>query len=228
MSKKLAVAYIRVSTDHQDLGPDAQAESIREWAEKRGVEVVAEFREVVSGKTEIKDRPQMTAALAAIGALDADFLLVAKRDRLARSVVQCGIAEQLVKMMGARLIGVDDPNGDNDGPEAELMRVILDAFAAFERARLAIRVKEALAIKRGRGELIGQLSYGYRLAADEKTLVPDEVEHPNVLKILKWHRDGHGLRAICRKCADDKIFSRAGLVFEPQQIKRIIHREVAK
>lgn len=229
MAKKLAVAYIRVSTKEQELGPDAQAETIRVWAAAHNVEIVAEFREVCSGKTEIQTRPQAMAALAAIGVWDADYLVVAKRDRIARSVLQACIAEQLAKMAGARLISLDDSGHMSDSSEADLFRVILDAVAAFERARNSMRVKEALSIKRGRGELVGQLSYGYRLLGDkQKTLVPDEVEYPCVVKIMEWHKAGFSLRAICRKCEEARIFSRTGLVFEPQQIKRIINREVAK
>ena len=35
-----AVACLRVSTDRQDLGPDAQRESIRRWARARGVTII--------------------------------------------------------------------------------------------------------------------------------------------------------------------------------------------
>jgi len=227
---KLAVAYIRVSTAEQELGPEAQAESIRVWAAEHDVEICGEFRDVCSGTIEVHLRKGFTGALAAIATMDADFLVVAKRDRLGRMVVHCAVAEQLVRSMGARVVSADDPGGLKEGPEVDLIRTILDANAQFERARLAVRVKEALAIKRGRGELIGQLSYGYMRHPDpkNKVLLPHPTEHEAVKKILAWHKKGLGLRAICRKCEEERILSRTGLVFEPQQIKRIISRELSK
>ncbi len=37
----IAVAYLRVSTDEQRLGPEAQRASIEAWAKREGVAVVA-------------------------------------------------------------------------------------------------------------------------------------------------------------------------------------------
>ena len=37
-------------------------------------------------------------------------------------------------------------------------------------------IKSALAVKKARGEMTGAAPYGYRVAEDGKTLVPDERE----------------------------------------------------
>jgi DNA invertase Pin-like site-specific DNA recombinase len=59
------VSYLRVSTDGQGrsgLGLEAQRQAVAAYVTQAGGEVVAEFREVESGKR--ADRPQLAAALA--------------------------------------------------------------------------------------------------------------------------------------------------------------------
>jgi len=53
-----AVAYLRVSTDRQELGPEAQRAAIEAWATREGVTVAAWHVEAgVSGAAPIADRP---------------------------------------------------------------------------------------------------------------------------------------------------------------------------
>jgi hypothetical protein len=62
-----AVAYLRVSTDDQALGPEAQRAAIEAWAAARGVAVVAWFCDQgVSGAAAIDKRPALLDALAAL------------------------------------------------------------------------------------------------------------------------------------------------------------------
>lgn len=80
-----AVGYIRVSTDEQVNGPKAQADALAAWCARNGVELVAVHHDHgVSGGAELDKRPGLLAALDELER--GDVLLVAKRDRLARSV----------------------------------------------------------------------------------------------------------------------------------------------
>jgi len=79
------VSYLRVSTDGQGrsgLGLEAQRQAVAAHVTQAGGEVVAEFREVESGKR--ADRPQLAAALASCRTRRA-VLVIAKLDRLARN-----------------------------------------------------------------------------------------------------------------------------------------------
>lgn len=62
----VAVAYLRVSTQEQDLGPEAQRAAISSWAECQGVRVVSYFEDRVSGGTKVEDRPAMLEAFGAL------------------------------------------------------------------------------------------------------------------------------------------------------------------
>ncbi len=74
------------------------------------------------------------------------MLLVAKRDRLARDVVVAAMVDRLAERHGARVLAADG-TGNGDGPEAMLMRGIVDVFAQYERALIRARTKAALAVK---------------------------------------------------------------------------------
>src|SRR5689334_12352699 len=101
----LAVAYVRVSTDEQRLGPEAQRAAIDAWAAREGVAVVAWHVDAgVSGGSDLADRPSLIAALGALRAHRAGVLVIAKRDRLARDVAVAATIERAAKACGAKVM----------------------------------------------------------------------------------------------------------------------------
>jgi DNA invertase Pin-like site-specific DNA recombinase len=162
---KKVVGYVRVSTDEQALGPEAQKVAIREWCRANGVVLVAVHEDLgVTGATPVEKRPGLNAALDSLAVACAGVLLVAKRDRLARDVVIGAVAERLVERLGARVLSADG-TGNGDGPEQQLMRHLINAFAEYERMVIGARTKAALHVKKRRGERIGAVPLGYRLSA---------------------------------------------------------------
>jgi DNA invertase Pin-like site-specific DNA recombinase len=84
------VVYLRVSTSEQaasGLGIQAQRATAQTYAARKGPTIVDELcEEGISAKT-LSGRPGAVAALAAVRDRKAAGLLVAKMDRLSRSVV---------------------------------------------------------------------------------------------------------------------------------------------
>src|SRR5580658_1176786 len=81
------VAYVRVSTDDQadsGAGLAAQRGAVAAEARRRGWTLVALHEDALSGKS--LDRPGLAAALAAVEAGEAAGIVVAKLDRLSRSL----------------------------------------------------------------------------------------------------------------------------------------------
>src|SRR4051812_6671827 len=100
----LAVAYLRVSTDEQRLGPEAQRAQITTWATREGVTVGAwDVDQGVSGGADLGNRPGLIGALGELRALGAGVLVVAKRDRLARDVGVAAAIERATEASGARV-----------------------------------------------------------------------------------------------------------------------------
>jgi len=110
------VAYRRVSSAEQAdaYGPDAQARDVRAYAASRGLEVVADYFEDVSGTTPLDDRPGLRDALASIYQHGAGGLIVARADRLARDEYVAFDAKRAFAAAGARVLYADSTNGDDD------------------------------------------------------------------------------------------------------------------
>lgn len=73
------------------------------------------------------------------------------RDRLARDVLTAAFVDRLCERAGAR-VDQADGTGNGTGPEAQFLRSVSDAFAAYERALIRARMKAALAVKKAKGE----------------------------------------------------------------------------
>jgi DNA invertase Pin-like site-specific DNA recombinase len=145
-----AVGYVRVSTETQGasgLGLEAQRAAIGAEAERRGWDIeVAE--EVGSGRS-VRERPVLRGVLG--GLRRGDALVVAKMDRLSRSVGDAGKVLDEARRKGWNLV-VLDLGLDLSTPTGEAMANMLATFAQLERRLIGQRIKEAFAAKRERGD----------------------------------------------------------------------------
>ena len=194
-----AVAYIRVSTEEQHLGPEAQLAAIELWATRQGVTVVAVHRDLgVSGATPLADCKGLMAALEDLRVHGAGLLVVAKRDRLARDVMKSAMAEARAEALGARIVSAAG-EGDGTDPAAKLMRTIIDAFAEYERLIIGARTKAALAVKKTKAERIGGIPYGFSDVNGK--LVPNEDEQRVIIEAKYLSSTGLSMRGICAQFA---------------------------
>ena len=139
------VAYYRVSTLKQGqsgLGLEAQEKAVQEFLSHYGGEVIAEFKEVESGKND--NRPELTRA-ADYCELSTATLLVAKLDRLSRDL---HFITSLQKR-GIQFKLADMPEIDN------LTIHILAAMAEHEAKMISARTKAALSVAKSKGTVLG-------------------------------------------------------------------------
>lgn len=86
-SPTIAVAYLRVSTDEQALGMEAQRAAMEAWAGREGVTIAAWCEDLgISGGADLEDRPGLVEALRLVRELRAGRLVAHKADRIARDV----------------------------------------------------------------------------------------------------------------------------------------------
>lgn len=154
-----AVGYIRVSTDAQGergYGLDAQTELIEAEAKRRGWTLERAFVDVASGKS-TRRRPEYAAMLTMLAAGDADVLIVAKLDRLSRSLVDFA---QLMATAQAQKWSVNalDIGIDTSSINGELIAHIIMALAQWERRIIGQRTSQALAQVKARGTKLGRPS----------------------------------------------------------------------
>ena len=219
---KRAIGYLRCSTDHQDLSPDAQREAITRWATANGVEVVSwHFDKGISGSAEIGDRPELLAALADLRVHGAGVLVVAKRDRLARDTLVSHLIERAAVEQGARVVSADGvANGDD--PASIMLRKILDVVAEYERRIIRARIVAALAVKKQRRERTGSVPYGFVLATDARSLLPEPHEQDVIELARSYRATGMTFRAVASILEGRGFTSRTGKRFHATQIQRMV------
>jgi DNA invertase Pin-like site-specific DNA recombinase len=220
------IGYRRVSTQDQadsGLGLEAQQTAIETAAARFGVTVEETFTDAgVSGGLALEHRPALMAALDCIG--PGDLLIVAKRDRIGRDVLNVAMIERLVERRGARVCSAAGEGTDDDGPTGRLMRRVVDAFAEYERALIRARTKSAMAVAKRQGRRVGCIPWGHAVSDDGRTLVPNEDELV-VLERIRWLRArGFTLHGIAEALNDEGRRNRAGGPFKPSFIGQLLDR----
>lgn len=151
------VGYVRVSTGEQaenGVGLDAQRHAITVAMAGRGFELVDVIEDAgVSGKS--LARPGLERALALLESGSADGLVVAKLDRLSRSLLDFAALTERSRRKGWALIALD-LGVDTSTPQGEMLANVLATFAQFERRLIGQRTKDALAVKRAQGVRLGR------------------------------------------------------------------------
>jgi DNA invertase Pin-like site-specific DNA recombinase len=153
------VGYIRVSTEEQGdsrAGLEAQEAAIRAEVERREWELVELYVDVASGKT-LRKRDNLGVALRALADGAADALVVAKLDRLSRSVLDFAGIMETAAAEGWSLV-VIDLGVDTTTPNGELVANIMISMAQWERRIIGERTKSGLASVKARGTKVGRKS----------------------------------------------------------------------
>jgi DNA invertase Pin-like site-specific DNA recombinase len=170
----MIVGYARTSTAEQEAGLEAQERDIRAAGSTKV------FTEQVSS---VVRRPQLEAALDFVR--EGDVLMVAKPDRLARSVADllAIIARLDAKGVALRVLSMGGQSIDTGTPTGKLMLTMLGAVAEFERELMLERQREGIAKAKADGRYKGRVPTAQRKA--------DEV--------LKRKADGMSADAIAKQ-----------------------------
>ncbi|MCA9507459.1 MAG: recombinase family protein [Myxococcales bacterium] len=221
------IGYVRVSTEFQvesGLGLEAQKNACERHALKLGQSLSQIFSdEGLSGALSLEKRPGILSALNILKS--GDLLVVAKRDRLGRDPLVLAMIESAVLRKGARIVSAAGEGTDNDDPSSILMRRMIDAFSEYERLIIGARVKSALKVKKERGQLIGRVPFGYKLAHDGIHLEFDEHEQMVLEQLLSLRARGYSIRAIAAHMNNQQVFNRGGTPWNNANVFRILESQ---
>jgi len=220
-----AVGYIRVSTDKQaehGVSLEAQHAKLTQYAALYDIELVDIIVDAgVSAKT--LDRPGLQRALGMLRKGQASALLVAKLDRLTRSVKDLGtLVEEYFSSANITLLSVAD-SIDTRTAAGRLVLNVLGSVAQWERETIGERTAEALAHKREQGQRTSlHAPYGFRIADDGKTLVADDAEQALLGAIRDARSRGLSQRAIVAALERQGFSTRKGTALSLMQVQRIM------
>ena len=222
--KTRAVAYLRVSTEKQaDLGVslDAQRAKVEAYASLYDLELVAIVVDAgVSAKT--LDRPGLTEARGMLASRKADALIVAKLDRLTRSVRDLGeLIESDFGAGRAALLSVGEQI-DTRSAAGRLVLNILGSVSQWEREAIGERTSAAMLHMSANGEYVGgEAPYGYR-AGEGGRLVGVDSEQAVLAMARELRASGLSLRVVARRLDVKGFRARSGKPFAAQQIARMV------
>jgi DNA invertase Pin-like site-specific DNA recombinase len=148
---KNCAIYTRVSTSEQSC--DLQTRELREFAERRGWNVVAIFEEKMSGTT--ANRPQLKQLQKLVAERKIDVVLTWKLDRLFRSLRDLLSVLQDWSDLGVEMVSLRD-NIDLTTSTGRLLMQIVGAFGEFEAALVRERVRAGVENARKKGVKLGR------------------------------------------------------------------------
>lgn len=189
------IGYLRVSTREQadsGLGLDAQRRTISVEADRRGWEVEWLIDDGRSASN--LNRPALRTALDRLKCHEADALVIAKLDRLSRSVPDFAHVLALSAKQRWAVVALD-LGVDTTTPAGELVAGVMMQVAQWERRIIGTRTREAMAEAKANGQHLGR-----------KRQADDTV----VERILLERSRGRSFNAIAKALDADNVPTPAG------------------
>src|ERR1700752_1762211 len=174
---KRAVLYSRISTGDQHL--ETQLLDLRQMARERGLEIVREYSDVISGAK--SKRPGLDQLMSDARRHRFDVLLVSAFDRIARNVRH--FLEVLDELNHLNILFVSlRENIDTGGPLGRAMLTIIGAISALELDLIRERILAGMRRAKLEGRRIG--------------LVPLEIDR---VQVVADRRAGMSLSQVAQK-----------------------------
>jgi site-specific DNA recombinase len=224
------VGYVRVSTDYQaeaGVSLEAQRAKLEAYAVALDLELVAiEVDAGLSAKT--LERPGLQRALAMLDAGTADGLVVAKLDRLTRSVRDMGDLVERYFATRHSLLSIAD-SIDTRSAAGRLVLNVLASVAQWEREATAERTRDALGHLKACGVRLGGASLGWERGNDtdsqgRRSFQNVKAECETVERILILYAEGLSLRAIARQLAIEGHRTKRGGKWASETVRKVIGR----
>lgn len=179
MSQKRCALYLRVST--LDQHPETQLLDLRSLAQQRGLEIVHEYTDKISGAR--SRRPGLDQLLADARRGRFEVALVWAFDRFARSTRHFLEVLDELNHLNIEFISFRE-NVDTGGPLGRAMIVIIGAIAELERNLIIERVRAGMRRARLEGQRIGRP----RLEVDHQSLLKDRARGLSLTELAKTYR----------------------------------------
>jgi DNA invertase Pin-like site-specific DNA recombinase len=191
------IGYTRVSLDEQGergLGLAAQRSAIITEVGRRGWELVEVLEDSgYSGRD--FNRPAVTTAMRLLQCGHADALVVAKLDRLSRSILDFTGIMARARKENWGVIALDC-SVDTTTPAGEAMAHVMATFAQYERRLIAQRTADALRELRSRGDAYGPTPFGWSRAGDR--LLPHASEQKVLTRMRRLRAKGKSYRNVAQ------------------------------
>jgi len=217
-----AIGYIRVSTEGQavdGVSLDAQRAKIEAWASLNDYDLIAVHVDAgISGKG-MDNRPGLQDALA--DCRKGSALVVYSLSRLARSTKDTILISERLAKSGADLVSLSE-RIDTTSAAGKMVFRLMAVMAEFERDQISERTVTAMQFKKGKGELVGAVPYGFALSDDGVKLVENAVEQAVIVQAKELRASGLSLGKVATELDRRGLVSRNGKPFQATQVMRMV------
>ena len=224
MSTSTAIGYTRVSPRDQaasSVSLVSQRMKIEAYAVLHDLELV-EVIEDAGYSAKSLDRPGMAKLLQLICGRKITTVVVAKLDRITRSVRDLGELIDLFQRSGVEFASVAD-HIDTSTASGRLVLNVMGSVSQWEREAIGERTSEALAVMRSNGRRISRHApYGYRF--DGQGWIEDGHEQQAICIMRRLRTEGLSLRQIAERLQTQGFTSRTGKRLSPQLIANVLGR----
>jgi site-specific DNA recombinase len=205
-----AVGYCRVSTEDQaQFGVSllSQKEKIEQYSKLYNIEIVEVIEDAgISAKS--FNRPGVQRVLSMMKQKSVDAVIVAKLDRLTRSVRDLADIIDLSNKKGVALVSVNE-HIDTGSAAGRMIVNMMGVISQWEREAIGERTKTAIQYKKARGEAYSSRYSLYGYEKQDGHLVPVPYEQDTIGLIMSL-KDSLSVAEICRELSRQGIRTRGG------------------
>jgi DNA invertase Pin-like site-specific DNA recombinase len=195
----------------------------------KGIKLISTYVDGgVSGSIPLSERPEGKKLVDNLcNQIEPICVVITKLGRGFRSASDClNNVEKWEKLnIGLHILNLGGQTIDTSSPAGKFFITVMAGAAELERNMIRERCNEGRKVRKAQGRRIGQVPFGYTVADDTKTLIPDPKEIIAVKRIKELYDDQVSCREICRRLESEGYPSRSGN-WNHHTVKSILQREL--
>ena len=232
-SPNRVVLYARVSTTEQaerDLSLPAQIAAMREYATRRGLEIVQEYVEAgASGTDDNRKVFQQMIASVNNASSDVSSVLVYHSSRFMRNVAKASVYKERLRRSGVRVLAIRQETSDD--PSGHLLETVQQAIDQYESEVNGERTSAAMRQCAEQGYFPGGITpYGFTKrkvahgSVQRSLLVHEPQEAEVVREILRLYIAGSGGKSVARQLNQRGLYKRDGKPWTKVAVLKVIEQ----
>ena len=221
--------YSRCSGETQLIGTtmDVQRERIEKYCSFMNLELVEVYSDPATiSAIPFRERPSGSKLMDAVRNDEIQGIVVASLDRLVRHVIDCLQTVDILDAANASLhiIDIGGVSIDSRTSAGRFMLTMFSAASELEKANIRARVASGREKRIREHQKIGTTPFGFKLAEDNKTLIPNGKEY-EALQLIRQLRPTTSLPKIASHLNNHGYVTQHGKTWSPGHVDSILRRK---
>lgn len=224
-----AAGYCRVSSQEQIEGTSlkAQEDQIRAYAAMKGLDLGPVLVDAgVSGGKPLASRPEGSRLAEMVESGEVQAVIITKLDRGFRSASDClnNVEAWERRDVSLHILNLGGTTIDTSTPTGKFFITVMAGAAELERNLIRERCNEGRKIRKAQGCRVGEIPFGFSLAADGKTLLRCGEEQEAITLAIDLRMQGYSASGIAAELNRRGIATKKGAQWTHKQVIRLLQR----